>query len=406
MSLFREIPPTAGLPVYAADLSHALLQRNLPGSLEEDFKNYLGAPYAAVTYSGTAAFYLILETLKGLSPKKTVIIPAFICPLLPLAIKRAGLEVLVCDINKDNFNFATEQLKDLCSANRDILAIVAVHLAGLPVDLETVQKIAAQNNAFVIEDCAQSLGAAHKNKRTGAFGDFSFFSLCRGKGLTAYEGGVLVCNRPQLIQPAQAAIKRLVKNAPFSEFLKILELFGYWIFYRPLLFWFVFRLPQLFWEMQGKFEKAYIEYFTVNFGLHKVSGIRKACAHAAFPRLEKEISRQRRSAAFYISALKDTPGIKLITEAEGDFSNYPYLTLLFDEPLKRNKALNAFRDSGLGVSLIYLNAVSDYGYLKLAQDKQTYPNARSIAKRHLTLTTSLFLKEKDLQSVIEKIKGL
>ena len=362
-------------------------------------------PYAAVTYSGTAAFYLILEALKTLSPKKTLVIPSFVCPLIPLAIKRAGLKVLACDIHKDNFNFEANQLKELCSKNQDILAIVPVHLAGIPIDVATLQKTARENKFFIIEDCAQSLGALYQGKKTGTLGDFGFFSLCRGKGLTIYEGGVLVC-KPEFIPAVNAVMRRIVKNAFLSESLKVLELFGYWIFYRPLLFWYAFRLPQIFWEIQGKTEKAFIEYFTVDFPLHKVSGIRKSLGQAMFPRLETEIAKQRQITLGYISGLKDIRGIKLITEASGDSSNYPYLTLLFDEPAKRDKAWNIFKDSGLGISRIYLAAITDYDYLKSIVGNQPSPNARSIARNHITLSTSTFLKPKELSSVIEKIKKI
>ncbi|MDD5196639.1 MAG: DegT/DnrJ/EryC1/StrS aminotransferase family protein [Candidatus Omnitrophica bacterium] len=405
MSLFREIPPTAGLPIYAGELFSAFFKRNQRGSLEEDFKNYLGVPYAAVTYSGTAAFYLILEALKTLSPKKTLVIPSFICPLIPLAIKRAGLKVLVCDINRDNFNFEANQIKELCFRNRDILAIVPVHLAGIPVDVAALQKIARENNFFIIEDCAQSLGALYRDKKTGTSGDFAFFSLCRGKGLTIYEGGVLICKH-EFIPAVSAAIKSFVKEDFFSENIKILELFGYWIFYRPLLFWFAFSLPQIFWEIQGKAEKAFIEYFTIDFSLHKVSEIRKRLGQAIFPRLETQISKQRQIASGYISGLKDRKGIKLITEADGDSSNYPYLTLLFDDPAKRDRALHIFKGSGLGLARIYLSAITDYGYLKDIVGDQPCPNARYVARNHITLSTSSFLRPEELDSAIDKLKKI
>ena len=181
MSLFREIPPTAGLSLYAKDLFSVFLKRGRTGSLEEDFQNYLGVAYASVTYSGTAAFYIILEALKNLSSKKTVIIPAFVCPLVPLAVKRAGLKVLVCDINKHDFNFQTDQLNEICSHNRDILAIVPVHLAGIPLDLQTVQKIAQADKIFVIEDCAQSLGAAYQGKKEGPWETSAFLAFAAAK---------------------------------------------------------------------------------------------------------------------------------------------------------------------------------------------------------------------------------
>lgn len=374
--------------------------------MEEDFKNYFDVPYAKVTYSGTAAFYLILESLKGSSSRKTVIIPSFICPLVPLAIHRAGLRVAVCDINKDNFNFDLRQLQALCLQNNDILAIVAVHLGGIPIDFEEIKQIARNDKIFIIEDCAQSLGAMYKDKKVGTLGDFSFFSLCRGKGLTIYEGGVIVTKKESDSVKIDATIEQIVNNDFFSESLKILELVGYWIFYRPQLFWWVFRLPQIFWYWRGEHLRALTEYFTVGFPLHKVSKIRKSIGHVTFTRLEKEIYKQRQKASRYIENLKDIPGIKLITESPGTKATYPYLTLLFNDPIKCKKAKEIFRNSGLGVFQVYAQAITDYDYLKDIVGNHDSPNARYLAERQISLTTSTFLKEENLDSVIGIIKGL
>ncbi len=406
MSIFREIPPTAGFPLYAKDFLSIFLKKNHRGSLEEDFKNYLNAPYAKVTYSGTAAFYLILESLKNLSSKRTVIIPAFICPLVPLAIYRAGLHVTVCDINKDNFNFDLRQLQELCSKNNDALAIVAVHLGGIPIDFEEIEQIARNDKIFIIEDCAQSLGAMYKDKKAGTLGDFSFFSLCRGKGLTIYEGGLIVTKKESDSVKIDATIERIVSNDFFSESLKILELLGYWIFYRPQLFWWVFRLPQIFWDWRGEHLRALTEYFTADFPLHKVSKIRKSIGHVTFARLEREIDKQRQKAFSYIESLKDIPGIKLITESHEIKATYPYLTLLFNNPIKRKKAQEKFRNSGLGVFQVYAQAITDYDYLKDIVGNYDSPNARYLAEREISLTTSTFLKEEDIDSVVGIIKGL
>jgi len=406
VSIFKEIPPTAGFPLYAKDFLSIFLKKNCQGSLEEDFKNYLNVPYAKVTYSGTAAFYLILESLKGSSSRKTVIIPSFICPLVPLAIYRAGLRVAVCDINKDNFGFDLRQLQAKCLENDDILAIVAVHLGGIPIDFEGIKQIARNDKILIIEDCAQSLGAMYKDKKTGRLGDFSFFSLCRGKGLTIYEGGLIVTKKESDSVKIDATIARIVNNAFFSESLKILELLGYWVFYRPQLFWWAFRLPQIFWDWRGEHLKALTEYFTIDFPLHKVSKIRKAIGHVTFARLEEEIDKQRQKASSYIENLKDIPGIKLITESPGTKATYPYLTLLFNDPIKRKKAQEKFRNSGLGVFQVYAQAITDYGYLKDMVGNQDSPNARYLAERQISLTTSTFLKEENLDSVVGIIKGL
>lgn len=406
MRLFREIPPTAGFPLYTKYLYQGFFKKTANGSLEEDFKNYLGVAYAEITYSGTAAFYLILEALKKLSSKQTVIIPAFICPLVPLAIKRAGLKIAVCDINKTDFNFDLPQLKKIISDNPDILAITTVHLAGIPVDLESIKRLTTGKQIFIIEDCAQGLGARHQANKIGTIGDFAFFSLCRGKGLTIYEGGVLVTKETTYSTLLDDTTKSLVNNDNFSELVKILEIIGYWIFYRPELFWFVFRLPQIYWNLHGHPLKAQAEYFTPDFPIHRVSLTRKAIGQAALPSLDFEIHKQREKTSRYIQNLRHTEGIHLITESSGDSAVYPYLTLLFEEPLKRARALRIFQGSGLGISQIYANVITDYEYLKGIVGRHECPNAKYLADREITLTTSLFLKTEELDLITEIIKKI
>lgn len=128
--------------------------------------------------------------------------------------------------------------------------------------------------------------------------------------------------------------------------------------------------------------------------------------HVSFSRLDKEIGKQRQKVSDYIEGLKDVEGIKLITESPGNLATYPYLTLLFNEPAKRQKALSAFRHSGLGVFQIYASAITDYDYMKDIVGNKVCPNARYLAERHITLTTSTFLKNKDLDSIMEIIKKL
>jgi len=406
MSILKELPPTAGWPLYARDFLATLSLPGFTGSLEEDFKNYLSVAYARVTYSGTAAFYIILESLKEISDKKTVIIPSFICPLVPLAIKRAGLKIEVCDIQKDNFNFDMPRLQQLCLENKDILAIIATHLGGLPLDFSLIQPLAQENKIFIIEDCAQALGAEYRGKKVGTLGEFSFFSLCRGKGLTIYEGGLITTNKKEYTGVLNRKIRQVEKADFFSETLKILELFGYWLFYRPRLFWFAFRLPQIFWNWRGENLKALNEYFEINFPLHAVSRMRKSIGHVTFPRLTQEVSEQRKKAAKYIGGLLGSEGIKLIMEANQDKASYPYLTLLFDDPKRRDLAKETLEKTGLGISQIYAMAITDYSYLNSLLPKRECPNARYLAEREITLTTSRFLKDADIEFIIQQIKGL
>ena len=399
MDIFKEIPPTAGFPLRLKDIFSALFRLNRKGALEENFKSYLKAPYARVTYSGTAAFYFILESLKELSDKKTVIIPAFICPLVSLAIKKAGLKIKVCDTKKDSFDYDGGQLETLCKDDPDILAVVAAHLGGIPVDLDRLGKIALENNFFIIEDCAQSLGAEYKGRKIGAYGDFAFFSLCRGKGLTIYEGGVAVTINEEYAVLLDNTIARLENKDSAAETLKVFELIGYWIFYRPLLFWFVFRLPQLYWRMKNDLVRATGDYFDTDFPMHRVSAFRKAIGDVTFGRLENEIAKQRDKAANYLSKFKNSPGIKIITGQTETKSTYPFVTLIFDDPEKRMQVLSRLEKSGVGASILYLKAITDYEYLKNMIPEAACPNAQALTNRHLTLSTSTFMNKKLIQSI-------
>ncbi|MFA5276762.1 MAG: DegT/DnrJ/EryC1/StrS aminotransferase family protein [Candidatus Omnitrophota bacterium] len=400
MTIFKEIPPTAGFPLRLKDILFALAETNRKGLLEEDFRHYLKIPYARATYSGTAAFYSILESLKGLSAKKTIVIPAFICPLVALAIAKAGLKVKICDIDKDSFDYDYGCLENLYRNDPDILAVVAAHLGGIPVDLERITKTAQANNVFVIEDCAQSLGAEYKNLKIGTYGDFAFFSLCRGKGLTIYEGGIAVTKNEEYAQLLNNTINCLEDNRFFSEALKILELFGYWIFYRPALFWFVFRLPQIYWKHRKDMVRAAGDYFDADIPLHRVSAFRKSLGHVTFNRLDGEISKQRDKAACYITKLKNIPGLKIITEPAEAKATYPFITLIFDDPVRRQQALKKLERSGMGGSIIYLRAITDYEYLKNFIPNSACPNAKNLANRHLTLSTSTFLDKKSIETII------
>ncbi len=181
MSIFRDIPPTAGLPLSARELAAAYRSRHTGGLLARDFQNFLGAPHAAVTCSGTSALYIICEALKELSPKRTILVPSFICPLVALAIGRAGFFIEPYDVGLRDFNGDAGRVAAACAANSDIGTILINHLGGIPCDPARFEQTIRDYGLFVIEDCAQSFGALHKGRPVGTLGDFSFLQPCRGQ---------------------------------------------------------------------------------------------------------------------------------------------------------------------------------------------------------------------------------
>ncbi|MCX8045174.1 MAG: DegT/DnrJ/EryC1/StrS family aminotransferase [Desulfobacterota bacterium] len=406
MSIFRDIPPTAGFPLHAQEIVAAITCSRGEDPLADDFKKYLNAPYARTTCSGTAALFFICCAIQKMTSRRTILIPSFICPLVPLALRRAGFTVAVCDIGAQDFNFDQARLETICAANRDIAAVVINHLAGIPADVEASLTVARKHNIIVIEDCAQALGAFSKDRKVGTLGDFAFFSFAAGKGLTMYEGGMMATMHEQYASLLDDAAALYAPRNAALETVRVLQLFGYWLFYRPALFWFVFTLPQQLWHLCGNDIRALREHFNLNFPLHAVSRFRIGVAHSAFTRLDGEIAQQREKALWYFRKLEGCRGVRLLQESSGDRATYPYVTVVFDDPAARNKVLQHCVRAGIGISQIYARAIGDYPYLKKIVPAEPYDNGRLIVKRTLTLSTNTFLTEKDADEVVRIIKEM
>ncbi len=395
MGIFRQIPPTASFPIYSRDFLSIFKM----GSLEEDIKNLLPSPYARITCSGTVALYVIIETLKDLSPKRTIIIPSFICPLVALAIARAGLKIVICDIQAGRFDYDLKQLEKLCLNSGDILAVIIPHLGGLPANMKAISQIVKKHGIYIVEDCAQALSAEYDGRKVGTFGEFAFFSLCRGKGLTLYEGGVLVTHQ-DYSGMVEKKFTQLVKANFLAESMAIIGFIGYSIFYRPSLFWFIFNLPRNFWNLLKNKEKAAAEYNRINFPIYKMSRFRKALGHAFFHRLAPQIIRQRNLAEYYIQHLEGRESFRIVKELPGSLATYPYVTLIFPSREKRDNAFDSLNKRGLGAFIIYIHALTDYPYMRPYLPDGNYPNASLFADCSLTLSTNIFLTHKDLEEII------
>src|SRR5262245_20952863 len=114
---WREIPPTAGLPLRW----HDFVPRP-DASLERGFASFIGTPSVQVECSGSAALIGALEPLKRGRTRRSVVIPAYTCPLVPLAIAHCGLRPVACDLADGHFDMCPRTLEGLCDS--DTLAIV------------------------------------------------------------------------------------------------------------------------------------------------------------------------------------------------------------------------------------------------------------------------------------------
>lgn len=154
------------------------------------FLNSKGKAYAVT--SGASAIELAASVLK-LKSSDEVIIPSHTYCATALPFARYKAKIRWVDINRDDFTIDLEHLKKIIS--KKTKAIVAVHLYGLPCEIDKIRKICNKKKIVLIEDCAQSLGSKIRGRNVGTYGDMSIFSFHQQKNMTTLgEGGMLLVN--------------------------------------------------------------------------------------------------------------------------------------------------------------------------------------------------------------------
>lgn len=157
---------------------------------EHEFAQSVGRRYGIGVPSGTVALELALLTL-GLKPGDEVILPPRTYFGCASAIVLIGAVPVFADVDPVSQNLTAETIAAVLT-NRT-RAILAVHLAGWPCDMDPIMDLAKAHNLDVVEDCAQAQGAVYKGRPVGSIGDIGVFSFCHDKIMTtAGEGGMLV----------------------------------------------------------------------------------------------------------------------------------------------------------------------------------------------------------------------
>jgi len=394
----REIPPTAGLPLKWSDL--------LPSgeTLEQGLAGFLHVPAVQIECSGTAAQIVTLTTLKRQSPRRKVILPAYTCPLVALAVLHCGLEPVLCDLQPDHFDLDHQHLAELCDA--ETLAIIATHLGGRVANLTPVLEIARKHGVYVIEDAAQSLGATWQGQPVGMAGDAGFYSLAVGKGLTTYEGGVLLTQHASLREQLQRTAAEIAPYKWGWELRRSIELLGYAGLYQPWGLPLAYGLPLRRALKQGNLIEAVGDDFSDDIPLHRVGSWRKAVGANALQRLPNFIENTRRQAKKRLARLAAIPGIKVITDTPDGQGIWPFFMILMPTQTARDTALNKLWDSGLGVSRLYIHALPDYSYLAGRLEAADAPNARDFASRMLSISNSLWLDDAAFEHIASQLELL
>jgi Predicted pyridoxal phosphate-dependent enzyme apparently involved in regulation of cell wall biogenesis len=393
----HELPPTAGLPLRLADL------RPDAASVAADIAAQLGTPPLQLECSGTASLLIALTTLRELQPqRRRVVVPAFTCPLVAIAVQQAGLELQLCDLRAGHYDMDATALRAACDERT--LAIIPTHLAGLVADVDAARAVARSVGAYVIEDAAQALGARRNGVSVGLAGDVGFFSLAAGKGLSIYEGGLLLARDPIMREHLARTSARIVPHSLGLEWKRSIELLGYAALYRPRGLRLAYGDPLRRALRRGDPVAAVGDDFPLTIPLHRVGRWRQAVGAHAAARLPAFLDQLSAQAQRRLPRLRRIDGVEVLDDPADAKGTWPFLLLLLPDRKRRDAALAELWQTGLGVSRLFIHALPDYAYLAGMVPPQDVPHARDFAARSLSISNSPWMTDDDFETVCRTLE--
>ena len=159
-------------------------EKELSDYLQEDDKLF-----SVALNSCTNALFLSLLAL-GITKDDEVIVPTLTFAATAQVVEWIGATLKLCDIDKNTLNIDIKHLKTLITPKTK--AIIVVHIAGYPCEMDEILNIAKEHHLKVIEDSAHAIGTKYNNKKIGNFSDITCFSFYATKNLAMGEGGAAV----------------------------------------------------------------------------------------------------------------------------------------------------------------------------------------------------------------------
>ncbi|MGA1823502.1 MAG: DegT/DnrJ/EryC1/StrS family aminotransferase [bacterium] len=193
---------------------------------ENTFSDYLchNQPlYTVGLNSCTAALHLSLLAL-GIKPGDEVIVPTWTFASTAQVVEWIGAIPVLCDIDEKTLNIDVEQAELLITSKTR--ALIPVHIAGYPCDMDSIKRLATKFNLKVIEDAAHAIGTKYRGVKIGNYSDITCFSFYATKNLAMGEGGAAVSRDPDVIEKVRKLSYFGINKEAFKRYLKS----GTWIY--------------------------------------------------------------------------------------------------------------------------------------------------------------------------------
>jgi len=339
---------------------------------EADFRTYKGAAHAVAVSSCTAALHLSMLALR-LQPGDEVVTTPMTFAATVNAIIHAGATPVLADVDPVTMNIDPAAVA--AAVTPRTRAVVPVHFAGRPCEMDELLAVAAGHDLAVIEDCAHAIETEYHGRAAGTFGDFGCFSFYVTKNVVTGEGGMV-----------------LTSSEDHAARIKVLALHG---------------MSKDAWRRFS--DEGYRHYFVTEAGYkYNMMDIQAAIGIHQLARVEAAWRRRAAIWDEYLRAFADLPLGLPAALAPDTRHAYHLFTVLVDEEragLSRDAFLDAMTAENVGVGVHYLSIPEHPFYReRFGWRPDDFPEAKRIGRRTVSLPLSPALSDEDVADVVAAVR--
>jgi perosamine synthetase len=329
---------------------------------EDELAGLVQRRHGVAVCNGTAALEIAVEAL-GIKKGDEVIMPAFTIISCASAILKCGAVPVLVDSDSHTWNMNVQQIEGKITPRTR--AIMAVHIYGLPVDMDPLLAIARKHGLFVIEDAAEAHGQTYKGKPCGSFGDISVFSFYPNKLITTGEGGMVMTDSDALAEKC-----RSLRNLCFLPHKRFVH-------------------EELGWNM-------------------RMTNLQAALGLAQLERWEDHISRKRKMGALYTKLLADVKGISIPAQQTSYAQNiYWVYGIVLNNGQTAEALMKKLAEKKIGTRPFFFPMHQQPVLQKMGLFKnESHPVAENLYKNGFYLPSGLTLTEQQAGTVAGELKGI
>jgi len=339
---------------------------------ENNFANYSKSKYAIAVGSCTAALHLSLDSTV-LNKSDEVIVPAMTFCSTVNSVIHSGYKPVLADVDLNTMNIDPTEIEKKIS--KKTKALVIVHFAGRPCNMDKILKIVKKHNLILIEDCAHAIESTYKGKKCGTFGLYGCFSFYVTKNLVTAEGGMIISNYKEKVDPIkQRALHGMSKDA---------------------------------WKRFS--DNGYKHYDIIDAGFkYNMTDIQASIGLEQLKKINKHLKIRNKIWNEYQNFFKNYD-IKSPAKTEKDTIHAKHLyTILIDKKrvgINRDEFMLSLHKKGIGTGVHYRSIPSHTFYKKKFNWKNSdYKNSSLIGDQTVSLPLSPNLKNNDLDRILSTIE--